>query len=85
MDQWWHSPQCVLGLWPEWFGPIVPDWPGQTRLCGFPLYDEKDDDDERTRREAQDHEASLSPRTRSTAASSPSTRTGGDLQVGSVP
>jgi UDP:flavonoid glycosyltransferase YjiC (YdhE family) len=41
-DQWWHSPQRVLGLFPEWFGPPQPDWPPQVRLTGFPLYDERD-------------------------------------------
>lgn len=42
LKDWWHSPNRVLGLWPEWFGPMQPDWPPQTRLCGFPLYDEKE-------------------------------------------
>jgi rhamnosyltransferase subunit B len=36
---WWHSPDRVLGLFPEWFGPPQPDWPSQTRLTGFPLFD----------------------------------------------
>jgi UDP:flavonoid glycosyltransferase YjiC (YdhE family) len=39
-DQWMHSPQLVLGLFPDWFGPPQPDWPPQTVLTGFPLYDE---------------------------------------------
>ncbi|HTH02567.1 MAG TPA: nucleotide disphospho-sugar-binding domain-containing protein [Vicinamibacterales bacterium] len=39
---WLHSPQCVIGLFPEWFAPIQPDWPAQVRLTGFPLYDESD-------------------------------------------
>lgn len=26
---------------PEWFAPQQPDWPEQTRLTGFPLFDEK--------------------------------------------
>jgi UDP:flavonoid glycosyltransferase YjiC (YdhE family) len=38
--QWWHSPQRVLGLFPDWFAPPQPDWPPQTRLTGFPLYDD---------------------------------------------
>ena len=38
--QWWHSPQLVLGLFPEWFAPPQPDWPPQARLTGFPLYDD---------------------------------------------
>lgn len=39
MARWWFSPQCVFALWPEWFAPKQPDWPPQTRLMGFPLYD----------------------------------------------
>lgn len=39
---WWDSPQCVIGLFPEWFAAGQPDWPPQTRLAGFPLYDEND-------------------------------------------
>jgi UDP:flavonoid glycosyltransferase YjiC (YdhE family) len=38
--QWWHSPQRVLGLFPEWFASPQPDWPPQARLTGFPLYDD---------------------------------------------
>ena len=37
---WWMSPQRVIGLFPEWFGPPQPDWPSQTRVTGFPMYDE---------------------------------------------
>jgi len=37
---WIHSPQRVIGLFPEWFAAIQPDWPAQLRLTGFPLYDE---------------------------------------------
>lgn len=39
LDQWWHSPQCVIGFFPEWFAAPQPDWPAHTRLVGFPLYD----------------------------------------------
>jgi UDP:flavonoid glycosyltransferase YjiC (YdhE family) len=41
MKDWWNSPDLVLGLFPEWFAPPQPDWPPQTRLTNFPLYDEK--------------------------------------------
>ncbi len=41
MNDWWNSPQRVIGLWPEWFAPPQPDWPPQVRLAGFPLYDER--------------------------------------------
>lgn len=37
---WLHSPQRVIGFFPEWFAPPPPDWPEQTRLTDFPLYDE---------------------------------------------
>jgi len=41
-DSWIHSPDLVLGLFPEWFAPPVEDWPKQTVLTGFPLWDERD-------------------------------------------
>lgn len=36
---WPNSPARVLGLFPAWFAPPQPDWPPQTRLTGFPLFD----------------------------------------------
>jgi len=41
-DRWIHSPQQVIGLFPEWFAPPVPDWPSNVALTGFPLWDERD-------------------------------------------
>ncbi len=41
MRDWWNSPQRVIGLFPEWFAKPQADWPPQTRLAGFPLYDER--------------------------------------------
>jgi UDP:flavonoid glycosyltransferase YjiC (YdhE family) len=41
-NQWIHSPHRVIGLFPEWFAAVQPDWPSQLRLAGFPLYDEAD-------------------------------------------
>lgn len=38
---WWHAPKRTIGLFPEWFAPVQPDWPSQTKLTGFPLFDEK--------------------------------------------
>jgi rhamnosyltransferase subunit B len=35
-----HSPQLVLGLFPEWFAPPQPDWPANTHLTGFILHDD---------------------------------------------
>jgi UDP:flavonoid glycosyltransferase YjiC (YdhE family) len=39
LGSWLHSPQRVIGLFPDWFGQPQPDWPAQVRLTGFPLYD----------------------------------------------
>jgi len=39
---WVHSPQRVIGLFPDWFAPPQPDWPQALHLTGFPLYDESD-------------------------------------------
>jgi len=40
-SRWWHSPDGVLGMFPDWYAPIQPDWPCDTRLVGFPLWDER--------------------------------------------
>ena len=40
--EWWHSPHRVIGLFPDWYAAVQPDWPPQTRLTGFPLYGEGD-------------------------------------------
>lgn len=37
--QWWHSPDGVLALFPEWFAPSRPDWPQHLLLWDFPLED----------------------------------------------
>ena len=42
MGRWMHSPQGVLGLFPDWFAPPQSDWPPQVSLTGFPLFDEAD-------------------------------------------
>jgi len=42
VDRWWSSPDAVLGLFPDWFAPPQEDWPPQTRLSGFALYDASD-------------------------------------------
>jgi rhamnosyltransferase subunit B len=41
-DRWVHSPECVIGLFPDWFAPPQPDWPSNVSLTGFPLWDEGD-------------------------------------------
>jgi UDP:flavonoid glycosyltransferase YjiC (YdhE family) len=39
MRDWWLSPQRVIGLFPDWFAAPQADWPPQSLLAGFPLYD----------------------------------------------
>lgn len=41
MTRYVHSPTRVIGMFPNWFAPPQSDWPSQTRLTGFPLYDER--------------------------------------------
>jgi rhamnosyltransferase subunit B len=41
VHDWWHSPDLVIGLFPEWFAAPQPDWPRQMKLTGFPLFDER--------------------------------------------
>ncbi|MDR4495017.1 MAG: glycosyltransferase [Nitrospirales bacterium] len=40
---WAHSPDLVVGMFPDWFAPVQRDWPSGTHLTGFPLYDEAHD------------------------------------------
>ena len=40
MRDWWQSPDRVLALFPEWYAPARSDWPPQTVVTRFPLYDE---------------------------------------------
>lgn len=40
--RWWRSPELVIGFFPEWYSAPQPDWPAQTLLGGFPLYDAPD-------------------------------------------
>jgi UDP:flavonoid glycosyltransferase YjiC (YdhE family) len=37
--QFMHQSDLLLGLFPDWFGAPQPDWPANTRLVGFPLWD----------------------------------------------
>lgn len=39
---WIHQADCVIGMFPHWFGAPQADWPAQTVLAGFPLYDRAD-------------------------------------------
>jgi UDP:flavonoid glycosyltransferase YjiC (YdhE family) len=42
LQEWSLSPQLVVGLFPDWFAAPQPDWPRQSLLSGFPLYDGDD-------------------------------------------
>jgi len=35
-----HSPELVIGLFPDWFAPYQPDWPPNTHLTNFLLHDD---------------------------------------------
>ena len=35
-----HSPELVIGLFPDWFAPYQPDWPRNTHLTSFLLHDD---------------------------------------------
>ena len=39
MHSWMHSPDLVIGFFPEWFAAVQPDWPPNIHLVGFPLWD----------------------------------------------
>jgi rhamnosyltransferase subunit B len=38
---WWHSKKLLLCLFPDWFCPSQPDWPGPNAQVDFPLWDER--------------------------------------------
>lgn len=40
LSRWCHSPQRVIGLFPSWYAAPQRDWPKQTVLTGFALFDE---------------------------------------------
>jgi rhamnosyltransferase subunit B len=39
MHRWLHSPQLVIGFFADWFAAPQRDWPQNTHLVGFPLWD----------------------------------------------
>jgi rhamnosyltransferase subunit B len=39
LARWLHSPECVIGFFPDWFAAPQADWPAHTHLVGFPLWD----------------------------------------------
>jgi UDP:flavonoid glycosyltransferase YjiC (YdhE family) len=43
LKHYWHSPDGVLCLFPDWYARKAPDWPAQAVTTRFPLYDETGD------------------------------------------
>ena len=43
---WMHSPQKNIGLFPEWFAQLQPDWPPKTQLTSFVYYDKQNGNEE---------------------------------------
>ena len=41
LRDWWNSPDLVIGMFPDWFAHPAADWPKQTQLTGFGLWDER--------------------------------------------
>lgn len=39
---WLHSPDKVIGLFPDWFAEPQPDWPKNTEVTNFIFFDEAD-------------------------------------------
>ena len=42
MHRWMHSPQLVIGFFPEWFAAAQADWPANALAVGFPMWDAGD-------------------------------------------
>ena len=42
LRHWMHSPDKVIGLFPDWFAEPQPDWPKNTEVTNFVLFDETD-------------------------------------------
>jgi UDP:flavonoid glycosyltransferase YjiC (YdhE family) len=41
---WWSSPEKNVCLFPDWYAPKQPDWPPNTDLADFPLWDDRADE-----------------------------------------
>jgi len=44
LHQWWHSPDLILAMYPEWFAPATASFLPQLHHCGFPLQDNSADE-----------------------------------------
>lgn len=43
MKKWMHSPDQVVCAFPDWYAKPQPDWPPNTVMTGFPVYDRPED------------------------------------------
>ena len=43
MRNYWHGPDGVLAAFPDWYARKATDWPPQTVVTRFPLYDESEE------------------------------------------
>jgi rhamnosyltransferase subunit B len=43
MKNWMHSPDQVICAFPDWYAQPQPDWPQNTVMTGFPIYDRPED------------------------------------------
>ncbi len=41
LQEWWHGPEGVFGIFPEWFGAMRPHELPQFRYLGFSRYDQR--------------------------------------------
>jgi len=57
--EWLHSPDLVLGLFPDWFGPRQPDWPENLHLCSFARHNSSAEIDPELEKWLQDGEAPI--------------------------
>lgn len=44
ITRWWNSPVGVLCLFPDWYAPPQPDWPGALIQTDFPLWNAETSD-----------------------------------------
>lgn len=44
VTEWWHSPDGVVCLFPDWFAPPQPDWPRNLVQTDFPLWNDRSDE-----------------------------------------
>ncbi len=44
LNHWWHSPDLILAMYPDWFAPATKSFLPQLKHCGFPLQDNSSED-----------------------------------------